>query len=266
MPKYHLFAAAALVGCGIAAGQTAPKLTFEVALIKPAALCCPAGQWPDNKPGEDRINFRYATLKSCVAFAYRLKEYQVSGPAWLAEARFDIQAKGAEGTRREQLPEMMQALLAERLKVVVRREKKEFNVFALVQGKGGAKLKETSAPADVPGGASYVISMTAKGVGRMECKRADMTSLANTLPRFVGRPVVDLTELAGRFDFDLEFSPEDMKGMAVEQPPTGGPGAVAEFGVSIFSSIQRIGLRLDGRKMPLDTIVVDSAERTPIEN
>ncbi len=262
MRKHLFFAAAALLGCGMSAGQTAPATTFEVASIKTAAPCCPPGQWPDNKPGEDRINFRYATLKSCIAFAYRLKEYQVSGPSWLSEARYDIIAKGPEGTRREQLPEMMQALLVDRLKLVVHLEKKEFNVFALVPGKNGPQLKDSPSDSESAGGASFAIGMSGNGVGRIEAKRASMASLANTLPRFVGRPVVDLSGLTGRYDFELEFSPEDMKGMPVQQLPEGSP----QFGMSIFSSIQRVGLRLDSQKLPLDTVVVDRAERAPTEN
>jgi uncharacterized protein (TIGR03435 family) len=84
-----------------------------------------------------------------------------------------------------------------------------------------------------------------------------MTSLAGTLPRLVGRPVVDLTELPGRYDFDLEFSREDVN---VIGPPE------SEFGTSIFASIQRIGLKLEPRKLPLDAIVVTGAEKTPLEN
>src|SRR6185369_4052808 len=100
--------------------------------------------------------------------AYGLKEYQVSGPPWINDARFDILAKATEGTRKEQIPAMLQALLAERFKLEVHREKKEFNVFALVVGKGGPKLKESPAESENQGGANFGISMTGVGVGRLE--------------------------------------------------------------------------------------------------
>ena len=237
---------------------------FEVASVKVAAPCCAPGQWRESKAIDDRIDFRYVTLRYCLAFAHRMKEFQVSGPAWINEARFDIVAKGPAGTRREQLPEMMQNLLAERFKVESHAEKKEFNVFALLVGKNGPKLKEAPPAADPNTGGNFVIGMNGT-VGRMEVKNADMTALANTLPRFVGRPVVNLTELSGRYDFDLEFSPEDMKGIA-PGPPVDPAAGGAQFGVSIFTSIQRIGLKLDAQKRPLDTIVVDRGEKTPIEN
>jgi uncharacterized protein (TIGR03435 family) len=266
MLKLISLAAAALIAGRAAAAQPAAPLSFEVASIKPAAPCCAPGQWRESKAGDDRIDFRYVTLRYCIAFAWRIKEYQISGPAWLGELRYDLIAKGPEGTRHEQLPEMMQSLLAERFKLEAHHEKKEFSVLALLVGKNGPKLKESPAEPGNVNGASFGMSMSGTGVGRMEVKRADMTALANTLPRLVGRPVVNLTGLAGRYDFDLEFSPQDANG-TVMPPPTGGTALPApEFGVSIFTSIQRIGLKLDPQKLPLDAIVVDRAEKTPTEN
>ena len=111
-------AAAALLACCSAIAQGAAPAAFEVASVKQAAPCCAPGQWRESKAGEDRIDFRYVTLRYCIAFAWRVKEYQVSGPAWIAETRYDIVAKGPEGTRRDQIPEMVQSLLAERFKML----------------------------------------------------------------------------------------------------------------------------------------------------
>ncbi len=260
MLKFTWLAAALAAG---ALAQTAKPPSFEVASVKPAAPCCAPGQWRESKVLDDRIDFRYVTMKYCIAAAYGLKEYQVSGPAWITETRYDILAKAPAGTRKEQIPAMLQTMLEERFKLEVHREKKEFNVFAIVVGKGGPKLTESPKESENQGGASYGISMQ-NTVGKLECKRANMTSLAATLPRFVGRPVVDQTGLTGRYDFDLEFSPDDMKGMRVEAPPPGLP--TAEFGMSIFTSIQKVGLKLEPQKVPLDSVVVDRGEKTPIEN
>lgn len=248
-----------------APAQTAAP-AFEVASVKVAAPCCAPGQWRESKAVVDRIDFRYVTLKYCLAFAYRLKEYQISGPPWIGELRFDIVAKGPEGTKQEQLPEMVQALLRERFKLEAHREKKEFNVYALLVGKGGPKLTETPKEGTLPTGAAFGISMTGAGVGKLEAKHSDMTALANTLPRFVGRPVVDLTALTGRYDFDLEFSRDDVNGMALPTPSGAPAPAATEFATSIFASIQRVGLKLDAQKLPMDTIVVDRAEKIASEN
>src|SRR6266496_4015028 len=110
-------AGAALIAACAARGQPAPSPSFEVASVKPAANCCAPGQSHDNRRGVgiDRIEFRYATLWYCISYAYGMKSYQMSGPDWLKNARYDIVAKGPAGTVRDQLPKMMQALLAERL-------------------------------------------------------------------------------------------------------------------------------------------------------
>jgi len=132
-------------------------------------------------------------------------------------------------------------------------------------GKDGPKLKESPASPDDTSGAAFGISMNGT-VGRLEVKRGNMTALANTLPRFVGRPVVDLTGLTSRYDFDLEFSRDDVNGMMIPPTPASPGPPVAELGVSIFTSIQRVGLKLDPRRLPLDAVVVEGAEKTPVEN
>src|SRR5689334_8446709 len=131
---------AAFAAAGTAFAQPAAPLSFEVASVKAAAPCCTAGKWRGNRPGVDRVDFQYGTLLYYITYAYGVKSYQLAGPDWLREVRFDIAAKGPEGTRREQLPQMMQALLAERFRLQVHRESRELPGLALVVGKNGPKL------------------------------------------------------------------------------------------------------------------------------
>ena len=262
----RIFVLAALLASGPASAQSVSPLRFEVESVRPAAPCCAAGQWRESTAGADRIDFRYVTMKYCIAFAYRVKEFQVSGPAWLNEQRYDIVAKAAAGTKHDQLPEMVQSLLAERFKLQIHHETKEFNVYVLAQGKNGHRLKE-SQPAEpgTPEGASFGMSMSGTGVGRIEARRATMLSLANTLSRVLGRPAVDLTGLTGRYDFDVEYLRDEMNGRMLPDAP-GASMPSAELGVSLFTSIQQLGLKLEAQKPPLDAIVVDRAERVPTEN
>ena len=257
-------AGVALLAGWVCWGQPAAPLSFEVASVKPTA---PGQPWRESKAGVDRIDFPSVTLRYCIAYSYGLKEYQIFGPSWLGDLRYDIVAKGPAGTLRDQLPGMMQVLLAERFKLQVHTETKEFSVFALVVGKNGPKLKESAPePAGESSGARFGMSMSASGVGRLEAKGATMTSLANTLGRMLGRPVVDKTALTGRYDFELEYSAEDGNGMRMVAPAGVQLPASAEPGASIFGSIQQFGLKLDAQKVPLNTIVVDRAEKTPTEN
>ncbi len=250
----------ALTACQIFSGQSPVAASFDVASVKSAAPCCAPGQWRESKVGDDRIDLRYVTLRYCIALAYRLKEYQVSGPPWLAEAHYDIVAKGPEGTRRDQIPAMLRELLDERFKLHVHHEIKEFNVLAIAVGKNGPKLQESPVDATAGEGAKVAIGMSPNGVGRIEVKHGDMASLANTITRIVGRPVVDLTGLTARYDFELEYAREDSSNLLA--PASADPS----IGVSIFASIQRLGLKLEAQKPQLDAIVVDSAEKTFTEN
>src|SRR5580658_6488641 len=83
------------------------------------------------------------TLKWYIHYAYTAKESQVSGPDWLSSERVDIVAKLPAGATRDQIPAMMQALLADRFKLTMHRDSKEFPVYALIVGKGGVKMKES---------------------------------------------------------------------------------------------------------------------------
>jgi uncharacterized protein (TIGR03435 family) len=89
------------------------------------------------------------SLKDLIATAYNVKAFQITGPDWIGDMsqRVDIVAKMPEGATVDQAPQMLQALLADRFKLVVHRETKEHPVMALVVGKGGPKLQESPADA-----------------------------------------------------------------------------------------------------------------------
>jgi uncharacterized protein (TIGR03435 family) len=94
------------------------------------------------------------------------------------------------------------------------------------------------------------------------------------LSRFTDRPVVDQTGLTGRYDLELDASRDEMlnaarsAGMMVDGGGRRGPdGAVAEpGGDSVFSSVQKVGLKLEPRRLPLTFLVVDHLDKTPTEN
>ena len=145
---------------GAAFAQTAPKLTFEVASVKPAApldmakmqAAMAAGEAPKIGMRVDaaRVEFTYLDLKTLVSIAYKLKPYQVTGPDWMASERYDIIAKIPDGATKDDIPQMLQALLKERLKLDAHLESKEHPVLGLVIGKGGPKLKESEGGAPTP--------------------------------------------------------------------------------------------------------------------
>jgi uncharacterized protein (TIGR03435 family) len=150
-----------LLAAGTGFGQTTAPLQFEVASVKPAALDImklaaqmqSTGQMPKMGPHVDgaRAEYIFMGLKDLIAEAYKVKPFQITGPDWLnnlAGQRFDIFAKMPEGSTKEQAPQMLQALLAERFKLVLHRDNKEHSVMALVVAKGGAKLPDSPADKD----------------------------------------------------------------------------------------------------------------------
>jgi uncharacterized protein (TIGR03435 family) len=249
------------VGMALAAGALFGQApAFEVASIKPSEPVTPAMVAAGKihagmKIDAARVDIGMLSLMDLVCKAYDVKSYQVSGPSWLSAQRFDIMAKLPEGGTKEQVPQMLQALLAERFKLTIHRDKKERPVFALVVGKGGLKMKESepdpAAPEGAPAstGSSQVtlttsargsvvsdgqggqtkMSMGADGKSmRMETSKMSMAQLSEALSRFVDRPVVDMTELKGNFQVALEISMAEMMGaartagMAVPNGPAAG--------------------------------------------
>lgn len=193
------FAAGLLVTASAVFGQTAPgSVAFEVATVKPSppmdmaklAQEVRAGRMPRLGPhvGTSQAEYIYMSLRDLIANAYDVKDYQITGPAWLATERFDIVAKIPDGASKDDAPKMLQALLADRFKLAAHRDNQQRPVLALVVGKDGPKLTEspgtpqaidTNAPLkpgekqlDTPGGpvrltrnadGSTTINMGAKG-------------------------------------------------------------------------------------------------------
>jgi uncharacterized protein (TIGR03435 family) len=261
-----LTAGLAFAAAAVAWGQSAAPLAFEVASVK-LSPTRPA-QFRPARPGADRIEWQHVTLWYCISYAYGVHSYQMSGPDWLKFVHYDISAKGPAGTTREQLPEMMRTLLADRFKLEIHREARDIPALTLVVGKDGPKLQPSAPEVN---DALVGMSASREGGERMEVKGGTMTTLVNTLTGLLGRPVLDHTGLSGRYDFTLDYSCDQTAGGAqgggYNEPPALPPSPPgAEPGLSIYSSIQRIGLRLDGQKRPLDVVVIDRAEKVPTEN
>ena len=163
----------------------------------------------------------YATMKSLLMAAYDVKGYQINGPTWMSAKRYDIIAKVAAGTTKEQVKVMWQNLLTERFGMVLHHESKEFRVEELVVAKGGPKIKETAGEIAAmqtvgppkmkngelisPGMISTILpgpSPKAHTVARAQ----SLAPLAVMLTNQLGRPVLDKTGLTGSYDYTVDFS------------------------------------------------------------
>jgi len=265
----YVVATAALICMNLRA-QSPPA--FEVSSVKPAAndqasglgtrlremmrSGRPPGMIPMDNPG--RVRLENWALLDLIAAAYRVRATQVSGPAWLADQGFDIEAKLRPGTPKEALNGMLQSLLEERFGLKVHRDKRTGEGFALVVGKSGPKLKSAEPPpepqqrmADLP---KRMQEDQASGTPRVGLSRANFPSisseqLAFQLERFAEAPVADETGLTGKYHVVIET----WKNADV-------PGG------TVFDAVENLGLKLVGRKVSIDTVVVDRVNKMPIEN
>jgi len=149
---------------------------------------------------------------------------------------------------------MLQALLADRLKLAIHHERKELSFLALIPGKNGAKLQAAS-----PDSAASGNNLAARG--HIASKYMSMKVLATLLSRFEREIVVDQTGIAGPFQVKLDWTPDD--GVA----PAGNAANDVPSGPSIYTALQeQLGLRLESRKGPLDVLVIDHAQKVPVDN
>jgi uncharacterized protein (TIGR03435 family) len=245
MEKLMLFFALALA-------LGAQTLAFEVASIKPNQS---GGGGSSIRPSAGRITMENDSLRKITLWAYGIpddREYALIGPDWLATERFDIQATFPADTPPEQVRLMTQALLAERFKLALHRESRQMPIYVLVVGKGGPKIHPVE---DGQG-------RTSGGRGRLEAAKITIQKLADLLARLTGQQVVNETGLKGVFDFTLEWSPDETQKMSPDEVAAAG-----STGPSIYSALQeQLGLKLEGRKGPVDVLVVDHMEKVPTGN
>lgn len=216
----------------------------------------------------DRVTIGRWSIKQLLLKAYRLETYQVVGPDWIDSARFDVVAKLPEGGAQAQVPEMLQSLLVERFALKTHRETRELSGYALVVGKGGAKMQpavlepgESADPAsntldDLMGdGRSFGAKMVPSGSNlRMEFTKIPIRALAQIVGSHLREPVYDMTELKGQYQVALEFS-------AGRQANGADPNEIP-----MFTAVNRLGLKLERRKAPVSILVVDSVEKVPTAN
>jgi len=215
--------------------------------------------------------------------AYGIESYQLQGPDWMLATRFDIAARLPQGGARSQIPAMLQALLADRFQLAVRRETKEETVFVLEVGKNGPNMQpgdpqaaKSSPPIPNGPGAGPVIYRILSPDGPETISRAGdryrfwsanitMHDFAARLMRFVDLPVVDFTGLTGWYQVSFDVPPPIARRAAMaDGAPSGQPSEPS--GVSLFAAVQKLGLHLEKRKAPVEHIVVEHVEGVPTEN
>ena len=242
-------------------------------------------------PGTDdtgRIIFTNVTLMSVLLRAYDVKSYQVTykttGPGWLSSERYDITATIPPGATKEQFNRMLQRLLTDRFHLVLHHETKPLQGYELVSGKNAPKLKTSTASGpdvevtEAPKtDANGFPLLSAPGLVMMEGVRGTavvsfltaraqpLSALVEWLSKEFRLPVMDKTGLTGKFDFTLEFAPQPPGALPPGSVET-SPDTADESGPNLMTAVQRLGLKLEPRKIPVDVLIVDKADKIPSEN
>ncbi len=238
-----------LLLAGVAWAQT--PVIFEVATIKPAPAQ-EVGRTSSRMSSDTdtgKLAYSNVNLKQVIASAYKVQQYQVGGPDWINTERFDIVAKFAPHSAPDHLRLMLQALLSDRFKLMLHRETRELPVYDLTVAKGGPKFKAAD---------SESLSINSNRTHWHVEAKVNMRRLAEVLSDEAGRPVLDKTGLAGRYELALDWVPDDA--VPTTNDATTGP--------SLFTAPREewSGLKLEPAKAPVETLGVDHAERTPTDN
>jgi len=252
-----------LLAAGMASllrGQTSPPPAFEVAVVRKNTSVSPPGVGlgdapppppppPVLRPSPAGLTIENASLKYCLVWAYGVRNSQVSGPSWIDDLRYDINAKTGAPTEIGELKKMLQTLLTARFRLTLRRETKERPVLAIVIVRGGSKLT----PATPGSATSRHMTTLPGGSMRIEAKNSSIDFLEQLISLPIWDPVVNLTGLTGGFDFTFE------------RPLF--RGHPDEIQADLDAALQRqLGLKLEPRKTPLESFLIESGDPNPIEN
>lgn len=244
------------------AADASPAL--EVATIKPGV---PGAQGKNYGVNGRQMRLRNFSLVDMLMFAYGVQVKQLIGlPAWADTDKFDVSGKiDTEGRPNDkQIRIMVQKLMTERFALKFNREKRELSVFALRVAKGGPKLTASASKPTDPSGAGFRPGM--KGGLNYIGRNMTVTEIGDALQEvLLDRPVADQTEIQGRYDITVTFTPDDTMagGMGSKLPP---PPPGAEAPPSLFVAMpDALGLKLEATKAPVDVLVIQHVEK-PSDN
>ena len=263
-------AALTLVLCASLQGQSPPAAaSFEIADVRPSAPGAMSAMNPvapvrGGAPREGRYELRGATMVDLIRTAYAVDaDKVVGGPHWLELDRFDVVARVPASATRESVRPMLQALLGERFGLAVRQEVADIDGYALVRGTE-PKLRQSAGGAPTACQQQLQAPPTSAGTPVvptfvMTCRGVTLSAFAEALRRAMGSPqpgpIADSTGLSGTFDIDLRFTPPQLSAIVGGQSMT------------IFEAVDRqLGLKLEAKKIPTPSIIVDRVNRTPTPN
>ena len=235
------------------AADATPK--FDVATVKPTDPNNTSGTWVTVR-GRHLMTHN-TTVETLITFAYGIQKRQIeNAPAWLGE-HYDLDGvPDVEGQPSGLQMRMLVAdALVERFGLKFHHEQKEGTVYALTVAKGGPKMTVTADAPSTPGNFLY------NGPGRLHVTNSTMKDFCKGMQESaLDKPVLDQTGLTDRYDFQLNWTPDQsqFQQMGWRVPATDDPNAPP----SLYTAVQeQLGLKLESTKAMVDAFVIDSIER-----
>lgn len=269
MRVFWSLAVGALAGSIAFAQATSEKSEFDAVSVKRAHpdAPTPGGNSCKGGPGTSDpglFTCSGAALSFLVAQAYTLQFYELIAPEWMNYGGingYDVVARLPPASTQAQFREMLRTMLAQRFLLSVHWDHKKYPEYALRRGKTNVKVN----PASVPASGSKFSMKPVDGYLHLEFVKKPFSALTGVLSAFVTAPVVDETGLAELYNFTLDFMPDDRwRGFPyMAKPADGAPANAPLLEVAIKD---QLGLILEKRDGSLRVLVVDKAQKSPIEN
>jgi len=249
------------------AGQEPVAPAFEVASVKPNLGFAGTQMWGALPSG--RFVATNTPLRLLIQSAYALsRDRLVGGPDWIQTERFDILASAPAGTPESRMRTMLQTLLADRFKLVLRKESRAMATYSLVIAPDNRRiatalarsadcealreqLKPLVSKPGQPVCSWHVMRQPGSVMSTYKSGGVDLNEFALWLSSRVGRPVIDHTGFDAVFEFELSWLPVETSAVAS-----------ANDGPSLFTALQeQLGLKLEPSRGPVEVLVIDSVER-----
>lgn len=238
------------------------RLTFDVASVKPNKSGARRTGFPSTVGG--RFVGTNVTVRQLIRNSFNIQDFQiVGGPSWLNSQRYDIEAKVDGNPGRPEIQLMLRSLLEDRFQLTIHRETREVAVYALMLGKNGPRFKQGATCTGEPSPANPCGGFAIRPSGDLVGRSVPIPGLGANLSFLLHRPVLDKTELSGKFDLNLSWAPDE------NTPDFGGDAGTSPSDPnrpSIFTALQeQLGLKLEAQKGPGEVVVIDHVE-APAEN
>src|SRR5687767_8773514 len=241
---------------GPALAQSSPS--FEVASVKRLDQPIPLSPPQRTPPRSNSFYRAIATVASLIQFAYNVRDFQLfGGPDWVRKDRFEVNARSAAELSSDEKRPMVQSLLKDRFKLVIRTEQREMPFSALVIARSDGRLGPTltkcgdaenppvSKPVRVPPGGEA-----------LSFRCVAMSTVVNVAAGILRRPVIDKTGLTGMWNYQLAY------GQVRELPPGRERDLAEQENPPSFETAlqEQLGLKLESGRGPVDVLVIDSVE------